>query len=159
MDIILIIAAVILTIVGIIGSVVPVLPGPPLNFLALLIVNFIHAEPVFSNKLLIVLGLITLIVVALDMILPLVGAKAYGASKFGLWGAAIGMLLGVFFLPPLGLIVGAMLGAIVGELMIGQSQTRALKAGLATVVGNLVASIFKFTASIVMAVYFFSALL
>jgi hypothetical protein len=65
------------------------------------------------------------------------GAKKYGASKFGLWGSVIGMIIGIFFIPPWGIIVGAFIGALMGELASGKTGRSALRAGWGILVGNV----------------------
>jgi len=73
----------------------------------------------------------------LDYVLPAAGAKKYGASKTGIRGAIIGMATGFFFLPPWGMIIGAFLGAFVGELLAGKDSKKALRAGWGVFVGNI----------------------
>ena len=98
------------------------------------------------------------VVQALDYLLPAVGAKKFGASKYGFWGAIIGMLLGIIFVPPLGIIIGAFLGAISGELIAGKEASKALKAGWGVFVGVMVGMLLKLILAGVMTFYFIKAL-
>lgn len=155
MEIILIVIGIILTIIGIIGAIVPVLPGPPFNYLALWLLYIARGGSVLSLRLLIIMGVLTAAVTAVDYILPLAGARVYGASKQGMWGAALGMVIGIFFLPPLGLIAGALVGAVIGEIIAGKKGGQAIRTGMATLAGNVIAIMFKLALSVVMAYYFF----
>lgn len=74
----------------------------------------------------------------LDYIIPVTGAKKYGASKPGVWGSAMGMLIGIFFFPPWGMLIGAIGGALAGELITGKEGEKALRAGWGAFVGTLV---------------------
>lgn len=143
---------------GIIGSVVPIIPGPPLSFISLLFLEGARDGEQFTIIFLVVMAVISVLVSLIDNILPIVGAKIYGASKAGIWGAILGMISGIWFFPPLGIIFGALAGSIAGELIAGKSFFRAWKAGLATFVGNLAAVIVKLTFCFVTAYYFIKIL-
>lgn len=150
----LIIIGFILNIVGIIGVVVPALPGVVLNYLALILLYISKGQSAVSIDTLIVFGLLTVSVSLLDYALPLWGAKKFGASRIGIWGAAIGMLLGVIFFPPFGIIFGLLIGSFTGELIAGKNQSQALKAGFATFLGSLTSMVVKLVLAIIMTVYF-----
>lgn len=154
----LIVLGVIFVIIGIIGCIIPGVAGPPFSFLALICLSIVKKWEPFSVKFLVVLGVLTVLVQALDYLLPAVGAKKYGASKYGFWGAIIGMLLGIIFVPPLGIIIGAFLGAISGEIIAGKEASKALKAGLGVFVGVIVGMLLKLILAGVMTFYFFKAL-
>jgi uncharacterized protein YqgC (DUF456 family) len=91
--------------------------------------------------------------------MPLAGARRFGASKRGFWGALIGMLLGAWAFPPFGLILGAFAGAVVGELSAGKDQSSALRAGWGVFVGTMAALVVKLIVSGIMTFYFIRALL
>ncbi|HKK83810.1 MAG TPA: DUF456 domain-containing protein [Atribacterota bacterium] len=150
----LIIIGVILNIIGIIGVILPALPGIVLNYIALILLYVAKGEVEFSLRILIVFGILTLLVTLLDYILPLLGARKYGASRMGVWGAVIGMLVGIMFLPPFGIIFGLLIGAFLGELIAGKEQSQALRAGFATFLGSLTSMVVKLLLAIVMTVYF-----
>jgi uncharacterized protein YqgC (DUF456 family) len=156
--IVLIILGIICLIIGIIGCFVPGLAGPPFSFLALILLSIAKRWEPFSPGFLIVIAAVTIIVTALDYIVPAAGAKKYGASKFGFWGAVIGMIIGIIYIPPLGMIIGAFIGAFVGELLIGKQSSAALKAGWGVFVGVMIGILLKLIASGVMTFYFIKAL-
>ncbi len=156
--VVLIILGVICLIIGIIGCVVPGLAGPPFSFLALILLSIAKRWEPFSPTFLIIMAAVTIIVTALDYIVPAAGAKKYGASKFGFWGAIIGMIIGIIYLPPFGMIIGAFIGAFVGELLIGKQSSAALKAGWGVFVGVMIGILLKLIASGVMTFYFIKAL-
>jgi uncharacterized protein len=158
MDIFLIIAGIVLLIVGLAGCVLPVLPGPPLSYIALLLLHF-TGKYQFSNKFLVVWLIITAIVVILDYLVPVWGAKKFGASKRGVWGSVIGLVLGLFIFPPFGIIIGPFLGAVIGELTSGKETGPAMKAGFGSFAGFMAGILLKLIASGMMTWYFFKELL
>jgi len=156
--IILIILAVICVIIGIVGCIVPGIAGPPFSYASLILLSIAKRWEPFSAKFLIIMAVITVIVTALDYILPAAGAKKYGASKLGFWGAIVGMILGIFFAPPLGMIIGAFIGAIAGELLKGKQSYEALKAGWGVFVGVMLGVLLKLITTGIMTFYFIKAL-
>jgi uncharacterized protein len=156
---ILIVIGSILMILGLAGSVLPVLPGPPLSFIGLLLLAFVeHFSPPLTPTLIIVLGVVMVLMIVMDYVLPLLGAKKYGSSKWGAWGSVLGMVIGVFW-SPFGMLVGAFVGAIVGEWLAGKKGEEALKAGWGVMVGTMFATIFRLGISGIMTYYFVLALL
>jgi uncharacterized protein YqgC (DUF456 family) len=143
MAIALIILGLIVALVGLIGCIVPVLPGPPLSYAALFILSIAKKWEPFSMTLLIVMGAAMVVVILLDYVFPLVGAKRYGASKAGVWCSLIGMLVGVFFIPPWGIFIGAFAGAVMGELAFGKKGKEAFRAGWGVFAGIMVSTGFK----------------
>ena len=137
MNVALIIIGLILAIAGMVGCILPIIPGPILSFSALILLSWIKSWQSFSQTFLIVMGILTGLLLLLDYVAPALGAKKYGASKRGLWGSAIGMLIGIFFIPPWGMIVGAFIGALVGELASGKLGRKALRAGWGILIGNV----------------------
>ena len=140
----LITLAVILLIVGIIGSVLPVLPGPPLSWLGLLLLKFI---PSVSNhlswSLVVVVGLFTLVVSILDNLLPIWSTKRIGGSKVVVWGSGVGFIAGFWF-GPLGIILGPFVGALVGGLISGSHIKAALKHASGALIGLFAGIVLKF---------------
>jgi uncharacterized protein YqgC (DUF456 family) len=154
----LIVLGIIFILVGIIGCIIPGVAGPPFSFLALICLSIAKKWEPFSMNLLIILGVLTVLVQALDYLLPALGAKKYGASKYGFWGAFIGMLFGIIFVPPFGIIVGAFLGAILGEVIAGKEASMALKAGWGAFIGIIAGMLLKLILAGVMTFYFIKAL-
>ena len=135
MDVAIVVIGLIFALAGIIGCILPIIPGPILSFLALILLSWTKNWQVFSLTFLIVMGSLTALLMVLDYIAPALGAKKYGASKSGLWGSVIGMIIGIFFIPPWGIIVGAFVGALTGELLAGKSGKKALRAGWGFLIG------------------------
>ncbi|MCR4396913.1 MAG: DUF456 domain-containing protein [Candidatus Saccharicenans sp.] len=154
----LIVAGAMLQLLGLAGSVLPVLAGPPLNFIGLIILGLAKGWDIFSPTLWLILVGVTVLTMILDYVLPISGARRYGSTKWGTWGAFLGMLLGVFLFPPFGLILGAFLGAVVGELLAGKKDRQALRAGWGVFVGYFFSLLLKVIASGVMTFLFVRAL-
>jgi hypothetical protein len=77
----------------------------------------------------------------LDFVIPLIGSRQFGASKYGIWGCGIGAVLGAVFLPPLGILIGPFLGGVIGELVYGKTNREALRAGLGAFLGFLAGTV------------------
>lgn len=152
MDYFLLALAILLMIIGIIGCLVPVLPGPPLSYLGIIILHFTrYAE--YSKNLLLILGAVAIIVTVLDYFVPVWGTKKFGGSKYGVRGATIGLIVGLFFGPP-GIIIGPFLGAIIGEMIFKDDFKYALKAGFGSLLGFLTGIGLKLAASFTITFYF-----
>lgn len=152
-DYVLLIAGLLLMIIGIVGCLVPVLPGPPFSFIGIVLLHLSRFGQ-FSNLALITLGGIALAVTILDFVVPVWGTKKFGGSKYGIRGAMTGLVIGLF-LGPLGLIIGPLLGAFVGELIFKDDINYALKAGFGSLLGFLTGVGLKLAASLLMTFYFF----
>ena len=155
MEYILILSGIICVILGIIGCILPIIPGIPLSYTALILLQLAKEKPVFSQSVLITFAVLTIIVSLIDYFLPLLGAKLYGISRSGIWGTIIGMILGIIFFPPWGMVLGMFIGAILGELKAGKENSAALKAGLITFIGSVTSIFITLSLSVVMAFYFF----
>lgn len=116
MDTFLAISAVICSVVGIIGAVVPIIPGTILSF-AGLVLAFCTENSSISQGTLWLWGAISLVVIILDYILPGYFSKIFGGSRAGITGATIGVLLGAVVMGPIGIIMGPFVGAVVGEMI------------------------------------------
>ncbi len=159
MSIVGIIIAVIFFTVGVIGSVLPALPGAPLIWLGMLIyglfVKFNNLSTYFFIGQALAVGLIFLI----DYLAGVWGVNRYGGSKAAVWGSILGGLLGVIFMGPLGLIFGPFIGAIAGELYQRSSLEKAFRVGMGTMIGFLGGMVLKLSIEIVMIVWFFTTIL
>jgi uncharacterized protein len=151
-DYILLISGILLMILGIIGCLVPVLPGPPLSFIGLIFLHFSRFGH-FSNSTLITLGIIAVVVTILDFIVPVWGTKRFGGSKYGTRGATVGLMVGIF-LGPMGIIIGPMIGAFVGEMIFKDDINYAIRAGFGSLLGFLTGIGLKLAASFIMTFYF-----
>jgi len=149
----------VLLLLGLAGCILPAVPGPPLGFAGLFLLALIrHFAPPLRPAVIILMGILTLIVSGLDHIIPLLGAKKYGTSKWGLWGSVAGMIIGVFF-SPLGALFGALIGAVLGEYLVQRQIKQAIKAGWGVVVGTVIGAALKLGVSGMMAYYFVRALI
>jgi len=148
-----------LILIGLLGALLPVLPGPPLSFIGLLLLHFTRWAD-FSTQFLVIMGVLATLVTAVDYVVPMWGTKKFGGSKAGVRGSTIGLVIGVFFFPPIGIIIGPFLGALIAELMINSDDfNKALKSGIGSLVGFLMGTGLKLGASLLMAVYFVRAFL
>ena len=156
MDIFLLILAFLCLLVGIIGCIVPGLPGVPIAYAGLWIAQATEKVD-FSWQFLLIWGLVTIAVSVLDYIVPAWGTKKFGGTKFGVWGSTIGVFVGLFF-GAVGVIVGPLAGAILGELIGGKQVAEALKAGWGSFVGLLFGTILKLICCGLMAVALIQAM-
>jgi uncharacterized protein YqgC (DUF456 family) len=123
MQIVLVVLAFLFLLTGLLGSVIPALPGPPLSFIGLLLIKWSgHGE--FSFVFLAVWAAITLAVMIIDNFLPAWMTKRFGGSRAAVFGSVVGLILGMIFFAPLGLLIGPFLGALVGELINDRIQTK-----------------------------------
>jgi len=152
-DILWISIGMLLLVVGIIGCILPVLPGQILSWGSLLILQ-LTSPPPFNAKFIVVWALITAGVTLMDYYVPIWGTKKLGGSKKGMWGATIGLVIGIFFFPPFGLIVGPFVGAFVGELIAGKDSNTAFKSGLGSFLGFVAGTMMKLVISFIMGYYF-----
>jgi uncharacterized protein len=147
-----------LMLLGLAGSVLPILPGPPLSFIGLFLLALLkHFSPPLTPTFVIILAIVTVLAVVLDYVIPLLGAKRYGASKWGVWGSVLGMAIGIFW-SPFAMLLGAFLGAVVVEWLVGNKKGEALRAGWGVVMGTLFATILRLGVSGMMTYYFVLAL-
>jgi uncharacterized protein YqgC (DUF456 family) len=150
MDTVLIVIAGVLMLAGIAGCIVPAMPGPPLSFLGLIVMEFTSAHP-YSAGLLVFYALLTIGVTVADYILPMLGAKRFGSSKYGVWGAIIGLIVGPFIIPIIGVLIGPFIGAVLGEIMGDKKKFEdAMRAGLGSFLGLLSGMIIKLVLSLFM---------
>jgi uncharacterized protein YqgC (DUF456 family) len=156
-DYILLVLGILFMIIGIIGCLVPVLPGPPLSFLGLIFLHLTRFGQ-FSSSILIILGSISVIVTIFDYIVPVWGTKKFGGSKYGTKGAIVGLIVG-FFLGPLGIVLGPLIGAFIGEMIFKDDLDYAFKAGFGSLLGFLASIGLKLAASFVMTFYFVKELI
>jgi uncharacterized protein YqgC (DUF456 family) len=164
MDVVLITIGIILLIVGLVGAIVPGLPGPPISYISLILLH-LTTNHAFTEEFLVVMGIIMAAVTILDYVVPIYGTKKFGGSKRGIWGSTIGLIVGLFILPifgivlgPFGLfgiILGPFVGAYIGEKTGGIDSDKAFKAAIGSFIGFLTGTFMKFAYSIVVMVYFF----
>ena len=125
MDTLLLILALLLALIGAIGAVLPGLPGTPISFIALLLLIFCDGNDITTTAL-IINGILTVVITALDYVAPVWLTKRSGGSKYGTWGTTIGLVIGMFFGLP-GILLGPFLGAYIGELIAKTPSDKAFK--------------------------------
>ena len=166
-DYVLITLGIIAIVLGLIGCLVPVLPGPPLSFLGVLFLyfskfghyqNLSGGQHLITPTTLIIFAGIALVVSVLDYIIPVWGTRKFGGSKYGTRGATVGLIIGFFF-GPAGIIAGPLLGAFVGEMIFKDDFSYAIKAGFGSLVGFLAGIGLKLAASLIMTFYFIRTLI
>jgi len=156
MDILLLLLGLFFIILGIIGSFIPVLPGPITSWIGLLLIHLTNVIP-YNWTFILTTFTIALFVYILDYIIPALGTKKFGGSKYGIIGTTIGLIVGLIFLGPFGIIIGPFIGALTGELIYdNQNSNRALKAAFGSLIGFLFSTGLKFIVSIIYAGLFLS---
>lgn len=131
-----------LVLLGLAGTVLPAIPGVPLVFAGMLLAAWAGGFEQIGPWVLLVLGLLTVLSVAIDLFATAVGAKRVGASRLALVGAVIGTIAGLFFGLP-GLLAGPFLGALTGQLLHDRHLGRAARVGIGTWLGMLVGTVLK----------------
>jgi len=116
MNIVLVVFAFLFLLAGLLGSVIPVIPGPPLSFLGLLLLQW-SGYGEFNSAFLTVWAVITAAVTIMDNLLPAWLTKRFGGSRKAVIGSVLGLILGMVFFAPYGIVVGPFLGALAGELL------------------------------------------
>lgn len=154
MDIFLVILGFVCACLGIIGSFLPVLPGPITSWVGLLLLHLTKAVPQNWTFLGITLA-IAVIIFFLDYFIPAMGTKRFGGTKYGVYGTTIGLIIGLLSPIPFGILIGAFIGALVGELIYDSKDTnRAIKASFGAFLGFLASATIKFSISMVFLVLF-----
>lgn len=166
MEYILFILGTICVIAGVIGSVLPVIPGPPLGYVGLLLVHWTRFGG-FSVGMLIIWAVIVVTVTVFDSVVPVWGTRKFGGTRAGVLGSAIGLVVGVFLLPMMGIVLGPFglfgilgapfVGALIGEMFAGRDSKKAVRAAVGSFIGFLAGTFMKVAVSVMLAVYFFMA--
>ena len=149
MDVFLLVAGFIFALLGIAGSFLPILPGPFMGWIGLLLLHLTSTIPL-SYPFLIITFLISVVIWMLDYIIPSLGTKRFGGSRWGVIGTTIGLIVGILLPIPLGFLFGAFLGALIGELLWNHRDIkRAFKAAFGSFAGFLASTTLKFMVSLV----------
>lgn len=135
--------AVVLVLVGIAGVILPALPGLPLVFAGMLLAAWTGDFQKIGWVTLVVLGVFTVLSLAVDFFATMMGAKRVGASRKALLGAVVGTVAGLFLGGPIGLFAGPFIGALLGELWHSRELGKATKVGLGTWLGILLGTVLK----------------
>ena len=143
MDIVFAVLASVLIVVALVGCVVPVVPGPILAFCGLLLLW--PSRFALETQTYVAFGVACAVVLALDYIVPALGAKKFHCSRWGVFGCIVGTITGLFFLP-LGLLLGPFLGAVIGEIAFaGKDFAASMRSGFGALLGFLFGVVLKLT--------------
>lgn len=149
MDILLIVIGLILMLIGILGSILPVIPGTPISWLGLIVLYLAPSIP-FDWTFIIITGIVAIGIYIMDYIIPAIGTKKFGGSRAGAWGTMIGLIVGILAPIPFGILIGPFLGALVGELIFNQTDgPQALKAAFGSFIGFLASTFIKVMTTLV----------
>ena len=141
LDIVLTVIGAILIVIGILGCVLPVLPGVPLSYIAIVLLH-LTSRVDFSTEFLIGWGIVVIIVQVLDYYVPIWGTKKFGGTRWGMYGSGLGLIAGLF-LGPFGIFIGAFAGAFIGEYLNDKDSGRAFKAAVGSFVGLMAGIVVK----------------
>lgn len=149
MDILCILIGFLLMLIGIAGSILPVIPGTPISWLGL-IVLYLAPSLEFDWTFIIITGVVGIGIYIMDYIIPALGTKRFGGSKAGAWGTTIGLIIGILAPIPFGILIGPFVGALIGELAFNKTEgPQAFKAALGSFFGFLASTFLKFFATLV----------
>ena len=147
MDIFIICLVAFILILGIIGCFVPIIPGPPISYGALLVFHFFSSYNIDENTLWI-WALIVIAVTVFDLWIQIYGVKKFGGTKKAVNGSIIGLIIGIFLFPPFGIIIGPFLGAFIGAKMDNPDVNKALKIALGAFAGFILGTLVKLSVSL-----------
>ncbi len=154
MEIFLLVVGFVFVCLGIIGSFLPILPGPLTGWFGLLLLHTTSTIPMDWPFLGITLAL-AIIIFILDYFIPAIGTKRFGGTKYGVYGTTIGLIIGLISPIPFGMLLGAFCGAFIGELIFDSKDTkRALKASFGAFLGFLASTTIKFSIAVVYFIFF-----
>lgn len=158
-NIITYIIAFIISIIGIIGAIVPVLPGPPISFISILLPYLLCTPAPFTGRFIITWLIITTIVTLIDNFLAPAIVKATGGSKNAVFYSIAGMIIGMLFFPPFGIIIGAFVGAFIAEYSINKkSLGSSIIVALGAFGGFIIGTGLKLTTSFILLYYLFKSI-
>ncbi len=152
-EIIAMIVAALFFLTGLAGTILPVMPGAPVIWLGMIIYGLIAGFDNLGFYFFLGQGALAVAVMAVDYLFTALGSRYFGGSKAALWGAAAGLLIGLFFFP-LGLLVGPFLGAALADLLFRGNREQAIQAGFGATVGFLGALPVKLAIEAVMIAWF-----
>ena len=144
---------------GIAGSFLPIIPGPMTSWLGIFILSF--TQYVLINKIYLFSSFfIALSIFILDYFIPVLGVKKFGGGKGSVLGSSIGLICGLLFIGPFGILLGPFFGAFIGELVVNINNKKgALKAAVGSLIGFLSGVFLKFVVSIAFAIFYFKSLM
>ena len=147
MDLLFIIIGFLLMLAGIIGSILPVIPGTPISWLGLIMLYLAPSLP-FDWTIVTITGIIAIAIYILDYIIPAIWTKKFGGSRAGAWGTTIGLIVGILAPIPFGVLIGPFLGALIGELVFNETKgPQAFTAAVGSFIGLLASTFMKLFAT------------
>ena len=139
-------------------TIFPIIPGLILSYFALILLSFAHQWEPFPLSLLIVMGIVVCAITTFDFLVPRWRKKKYGSSKPGVLISVIGMLIGLWVFPPWGIVIGAFIGALIGEILVRKREKSAFRAGAGVFVGTIIGIMLKICVTGLIAHYFIIAI-
>lgn len=140
---------------GIVGTFAPVLPGAPIIWLGMLAFGAMTGFEKLNWLFFLLQGLLAAAVMGVDYLATALGSRYFGASKAAVFGAVIGLVAGIVFFFPLGLLIGPFAGAVLFELIFTQKPEAALRSGLGAVIGFWSGAVLKLILEAGMIAWFF----
>lgn len=148
MEIFLVILGILLMVLGILGSFLPVIPGPLTSWVGLLALHFTEGVQL-STTFLVVTLVVAVFIYVLDYIIPAIGTKRFGGSKEGMIGTTLGLVVGIITPIPLGIVIGPFVGALIGEMVHRNDINKAIKAAFGSFLGFIASTFLKFIVAII----------
>ena len=145
------IIAFVLLFLGLLGSMIPGLPGPPLSYIGILLIHFFTGTQ-FSTSFLLTWAVIVILVFLLDYFMQVWGVQKFGGGRKSIIGTFLGLFFGLLF-PPVGLLIGPFCGAFIGALIERGDNNRALKVAVGSFIGFFIGTILKLVISLVLFYY------
>lgn len=145
-----------LLLVGLVGAIVPLLPGIPLIFGGIWLIAAVDHYQHLGSGWLIGIAAVGAVGLLTDLIAGALGARRVGASSRAVWGTLLGTIIGLFFGLP-GLVLGPFMGALLGELAAGNSVLKSTHVGVSTWMGLIFGTIIKLVVSVMMVAMFAAA--
>jgi uncharacterized protein YqgC (DUF456 family) len=157
MELFLVILSLLLMLLGVLGSFLPILPGPLTSWAGLLVLHFTDGVNL-SNTFLIGTLIVAIFIYILDYIIPAIGTKRFGGSKTGMIGTTLGLVVGLITPIPFGIIIGPFTGALIGEMIHRNDMEKALKAAFGSFLGFIASTFLKFIVAIIYLGFFIAKL-
>lgn len=149
------ILSIILFIAGLLGTILPILPGAVLIYGGMLLYGFMTKFASLDVNFFLLQALVLVLIFSIDFLASAAGTRRSNGSKQAAWGAVIGTIFGIISFGPLGIVIGPFLGAVIAELVRGIELNQAIRVGFGTLIGILGGTVLKLCAEILMIVYFF----
>ncbi len=149
------IIAILLFIAGLVGTILPILPGSILIYGGMLLYGLMTGFAKLDLYFFLIQAVVLILTFLIDYWASVYGTKKFGGSKQASWGAIIGTIVGIFIFGPLGIIIGPFLGAVIGEFLRGGAIEQAVRVGVGTILGVLGGTVLKLIAELAMIIYFF----